>query len=72
MKKPRLLLVDDDPLISESLAFALSADTGKAIAREFEDAFEIGSIQHGPRGCTVSGTEGRWNSAEDWSVTHRA
>ena len=50
----------------------VSADTGKAIAREFEDAFEIGRIEHGPRGCTVSGTEGRWNSAEDWSVTHRA
>ena len=26
MKKPRLLLVDDDPLISESLAFALAGD----------------------------------------------
>ena len=26
MKKPRLLLVDDDPLIAESLAFALQAD----------------------------------------------
>ncbi|MFL6727555.1 MAG: phosphoribosylformylglycinamidine cyclo-ligase [Sphingomicrobium sp.] len=50
----------------------VSADTGKTIAREFEDAFEIGRIEHGPRGCTVSGTEGRWNSAEDWSVTHRA
>ena len=26
MSKPRLLLVDDDPLISESLAFALADD----------------------------------------------
>jgi two-component system nitrogen regulation response regulator GlnG len=26
MKKPRLLLVDDDPLINESLAFALAGD----------------------------------------------
>jgi DNA-binding NtrC family response regulator len=41
LKKPRLLLVDDDPLISESLSYALgadydiarAADRGEAIAR---------------------------------------
>jgi DNA-binding NtrC family response regulator len=34
MKKPRLLLVDDDPLISESLAFALQADFEVARAQD--------------------------------------
>ena len=40
MKKPRLLLVDDDPLISESLAFALDADFD--VARQLFSA-EFGS-----------------------------
>jgi two-component system nitrogen regulation response regulator GlnG len=34
VKKPRLLLVDDDPLISESLAFALSEDYDVARAED--------------------------------------
>ena len=34
--------------------------------------FEIGRIEEGSRGCSVSGTAGTWNSAEDWSVTHNA
>jgi phosphoribosylformylglycinamidine cyclo-ligase len=37
-----------------------------------ETVFEIGHIQAGQRGCTVSGTAGTWNSPEDWSVTHNA
>ena len=40
MKKPRLLLVDDDPLISESLAFALSEDYDVARAADRPAAVE--------------------------------
>ena len=36
--KPRLLLVDDDPLIAESLAFVLEADYEVACASDRESA----------------------------------
>jgi phosphoribosylformylglycinamidine cyclo-ligase len=37
-----------------------------------ENSFEIGHVEEGPRGCTVSGGVGTWNSPKDWSVTHNA
>ncbi len=37
-----------------------------------ESAVEIGRIQAGQRGCTVVGSAGKWNSAENWSATHDA
>jgi phosphoribosylformylglycinamidine cyclo-ligase len=37
-----------------------------------ETVYEIGRVEEGPRGCTVSGTAGSWNSPEDWSATHNA
>ena len=37
-----------------------------------EKVFEIGRIEDGPRGCTVSGQAGSWNSSEDWTATHNA
>jgi phosphoribosylformylglycinamidine cyclo-ligase len=37
-----------------------------------ETPFEMGRVEEGPRGCTVSGTAGSWGSAEDWSATHNA
>jgi phosphoribosylformylglycinamidine cyclo-ligase len=37
-----------------------------------ETVFEIGRIEAGQRGCTVSGKAGSWNSSEDWSATHNA
>jgi phosphoribosylformylglycinamidine cyclo-ligase len=37
-----------------------------------ETVFEIGRIEGGPRGCTVSGQAGAWNSSGDWSATHNA
>jgi two-component system nitrogen regulation response regulator GlnG len=40
MKKPRLLLVDDDSLIAESLAFALQADFDVALAQDRASAVE--------------------------------
>jgi phosphoribosylformylglycinamidine cyclo-ligase len=53
----------------------ISADAAEAVARELEgvteeEVFEIGRIESGRRGCTVSGTAGTWNAAEDWSATH--
>ena len=37
-----------------------------------ETVFEIGRIEAGQRGCTVTGEAGSWNSSEDWSATHNA
>ena len=37
-----------------------------------ETVFEIGAIQSGRRGCTVSGAAGRWGAGKDWSQTHDA
>ncbi|HEX8400724.1 MAG TPA: phosphoribosylformylglycinamidine cyclo-ligase [Allosphingosinicella sp.] len=31
---------------------------------------EIGRIEAGARGCTVSGSAGTWSAREDWSATH--
>ena len=33
---------------------------------------EIGGIEPGSAGCTVSGAAGTWSSREDWSATHNA
>jgi phosphoribosylformylglycinamidine cyclo-ligase len=37
-----------------------------------ETVFEIGRVEEGPRGCTVHGQAGTWNSPKDWSATHNA
>jgi phosphoribosylformylglycinamidine cyclo-ligase len=37
-----------------------------------ETVFEIGRIEQGQRGCTVSGSAGTWGSAKDWSATYHA
>jgi phosphoribosylformylglycinamidine cyclo-ligase len=37
-----------------------------------ETVFEIGRIDAGTRGCTVSGKAGGWNAPKDWSATHNA
>jgi phosphoribosylformylglycinamidine cyclo-ligase len=37
-----------------------------------EKPFEIGRVEAGERGCTVSGQAGTWNSPKDWSATHDA
>ena len=59
------------------MAVIVSGDTAQAVARELADetqqgAFEIGRIEEGPRGCTVSGSAGTWNASGDWSATHNA
>ena len=35
-----------------------------------EIVFQIGTIDAGERGCTVTGPAGSWGSDEDWSATH--
>jgi DNA-binding NtrC family response regulator len=47
VKKPRLLLVDDDPLINESLAFALAGDYD--VARAEDRAAAVGLLRGGLR-----------------------
>ena len=46
-------------------------DAARSKARA-KRVFEIGRIEAGPRGCTVSGQAGSWGSTEDWSATHHA
>jgi len=52
-----------NPQRADSVVTAIGAE---------EEVFEIGRIEKGRRGCTVSGQAGTWNSAEDWSATHHA
>ena len=37
-----------------------------------ESVFEIGRIESGSRGCTVSGTDGSWNASGEWTATYDA
>jgi phosphoribosylformylglycinamidine cyclo-ligase len=50
----------------------LAAEVAGVLEGGGERAFEIGSIEEGPRGCTVAGQAGAWNAPEDWSATHNA
>ena len=54
------------------VGMAVIVSTEQRDAIGLEDAFEIGRIEAGPRGCTVRGGSGSWNSTEDWSATHNA
>jgi phosphoribosylformylglycinamidine cyclo-ligase len=58
------------------MAVIVSADEAAGVAAALEAAgetvFEIGRIEDGPRGCTVSAGAGTWNAADDWSATHNA
>ena len=52
-----------------------AAETGaicSALETAGEAVVEIGRIESGERGCTVSGAAGIWNAAEDWSADHNA
>jgi phosphoribosylformylglycinamidine cyclo-ligase len=37
-----------------------------------ETIFEIGRIEEGRRGCTVSSQNAAWNSSGGWCATHHA
>lgn len=45
---------------------------GRALEGAGETVFEIGRIEAGTRGCTVSGGSGSWSTDRDWSATHHA
>jgi phosphoribosylformylglycinamidine cyclo-ligase len=49
-----------------------AARVNAALEAAGETVFEIGRIEQGQRGCTVSGSAGTWGSAKDWSATHNA
>jgi phosphoribosylformylglycinamidine cyclo-ligase len=53
-------------IVSPEQADSVSA----ALGGSGETVFEIGRIEEGRHGCTVSGQAGTWNSREDWSATH--
>jgi phosphoribosylformylglycinamidine cyclo-ligase len=50
----------------------LSGEIASLLGAGGESAFEIGRIEEGPRGCTVYGQVGAWNSPKVWSATHNA
>jgi phosphoribosylformylglycinamidine cyclo-ligase len=54
------------------VAVGEAADVRASLEAAGETVFEIGRIERGQRGCTVSGRAGTWNAAEDWSATHNA
>jgi len=58
------------------MAVILAPEQADGVAAALEGAgetvFEIGRIEQGPRGCTVHGQAGTWNSAKDWFATHHA
>jgi phosphoribosylformylglycinamidine cyclo-ligase len=56
-------------IVSPELADAVTRDLEGVTE---EDVFEIGRVEEGPRGCTVSGSAGTWNSDGNWSAIHNA
>jgi len=58
------------------MAVIVSPEHADRVSEQLEGAgqtaFEIGRIEAGPRGCTVCGQAGTWNSAKDWSASHDA
>jgi phosphoribosylformylglycinamidine cyclo-ligase len=54
------------------VAAAEAESVSQALTEAGETVFTIGRIEAGERGCTVAGSSGSWNSAEDWSATHHA
>jgi phosphoribosylformylglycinamidine cyclo-ligase len=54
------------------VASGQAEQVAKALEEAGETVLEIGRIEKGPRGCTVSGSAGAWNSPRDWSATHNA
>jgi phosphoribosylformylglycinamidine cyclo-ligase len=58
------------------MALIIAAREADAVSAELEAAgehvFQIGRVNEGKRGCTVSGSAGTWNSPGNWSATHNA
>ena len=58
------------------MAVIVAADNVDSVSAALEaageDVFQIGHIEKGHRGCTVTGSAGTWNSPKNWSATHYA
>jgi phosphoribosylformylglycinamidine cyclo-ligase len=56
------------------MAVVVAAETADAVQAELEAAGEtvhqIGHIEAGDKGCTVTGTGDTWSAMGDWSATH--
>jgi len=56
------------------MALIVSRDDVKQVTQNLEDAgetvFEIGGVDEGERGCTVSGPPEAWSGRRVWSATH--
>ena len=56
------------------MAVIVHADDVKGVTQELEAAgeivLEIGRIEEGRRGCTVSGGRGTWSARDEWCATH--
>lgn len=54
----------------------VAADQADAVAADLEAAGEtvhrIGTVESGPRGCTVAGSVETWSARADWEATHNA
>ncbi|AWW75294.1 phosphoribosylformylglycinamidine cyclo-ligase [Erythrobacter sp. KY5] len=58
------------------MVLAVAETDVETVTRRLEDAGEtvvqVGMIDSGERGCTVSGSRGTWSALDDWSATHTA
>jgi phosphoribosylformylglycinamidine cyclo-ligase len=45
-------------------------NVSQALDKVGETVFQIGRIEEGPKGCTVTGSRGCWSAREDWTATH--
>jgi phosphoribosylformylglycinamidine cyclo-ligase len=55
------------------VAIVASSEAGGVTAglqQAGETVFEIGRIESGTRGCTVSGSAESWGARAEWSATH--
>lgn len=58
------------------MAAIVAADEAEAAAAALTEAgetvFRIGRVDAGPRGCTVTGSDGTWSARGAWTATHAA
>jgi len=56
------------------MALVVARDDAAGVAESLEaageQAFTIGHIEAGPKGCTVRGSAGTWGARADWSASH--
>jgi phosphoribosylformylglycinamidine cyclo-ligase len=50
----------------------LAGEVTSQLTEAVETVFAIGTIEDGPRGCTVAGSAGTWGGREAWSASHNA